>query len=477
MTTRRALPLLAALLLGSVHAAAQPAPLALEDVLASTERSFPLLEAARLEQRAADAELHAARGGFDPIARARVVGAPTGYYRSVRLEAQLEAPTPLWGATFFAGYRYAYGSFPSYYGYQDTGAGGELRAAVSLPLLRNGPIDRRRANLQRAEAGVSAQGAATEQQRFEARRAAAARYWAWVASGRRVRVARALLAQAEERDAGLAARVAQGDLPALERTENQRAILQRRGQLVAAERALQQASLELSLFLRDAQGEPVLPDAARLPDAMPEPDALAPARLEADHARARAQRPELRRLEAQRAQARVERDFARNQLWPQLDLTLSVSGDLGAAPGARPDLSSAYQPVVEAGVSFEMPLLNRAAQGRARAAEAALARVEAQQQLARDRVSVELRDAASALAAAFERVRVAREELTVARALVQGERQRFEAGDATLLVLNLREQAAAEASLREVEALADWSRARADYDAAAARLTGPAARP
>ena len=54
-------------------------------------------------------------------------------------------------------------------------------------------------------------------------------------------------------------------------------------------------------------------------------------------------------------------------------------------------------------------------------------------------------------------------------ALAELERTRFERGDGTLLFVNLREQAAADAALLELEALAEYHRAAADLRAATGR--------
>lgn len=68
--------------------------------------------------------------------------------------------------------------------------------------------------------------------------------------------------------------------------------------------------------------------------------------------------------------------------------------------------------------------------------------------------------------AALDRLGATRRELTLARALEDGERLRFEQGDSQLLVVNLREQQTAEARLREVDVLLDYQRALAGLKAA-----------
>ena len=95
--------------------------------------------------------------------------------------------------------------------------------------------------------------------------------------------------------------------------------------------------------------------------------------------------------------------------------------------------------------------------------------------MARDRAAADLRDAASAMEAARQRFAVARTELTLAETLAEQERARFGLGEGTLLVVNLREQAAAEAALREVDARAEFQRALAAWRVAVAAVPGDAA--
>ena len=435
------------------------APLQLDEVLSSADRAFPALQAQRADAEAAEGDLQAARGGFDPVARVRGTAVPWSGYPSTRLDAVVEQPTPLWGAGLFAGYRYGQGSFPVYYGERATNAGGELRAGASVPLLRNGATDRRRTTLGRAEAELEGQRAAVEVQRLEVRRLATVRWVDWVSAGRRLAIAESLYTLAEARDVALQRRAEAGDLPPIDRTDNLRAVLQREGAVVAARRQLEQAALELSLYLRDEEGRPVLPPRERLPGGLaPVEGAFARPGLEALYAA----RPDVRRLGLLREQLQLERRLAENQQLPALDLALAVTKDLGEGD---PKLD---KPDVEATLSFEFPLPNRFARGKARAASGALLRVLEQERLLRDRAVVEVGDAESAVSAARERVRLAGRELEVATELERAEWHRFELGEGNLLFVNLREVARAEAAVREVDALADYHKAAAAFRAATA---------
>jgi len=458
--------------LDSVRAACA-APLGLEEVVASVERSYPAIAAARKDQDIADADVLSADGAFDPTLKARG-GVNAGYYDYGRLDISVEQPTPLWGASFVGGWRLgrgfaspsvsSYDGIPTYYGNLATFDAGEVRAGVSVPLWRNGPTDRRRATQRRAELGRDVAGWSTEQQRIDAVRAGSQRYWEWVAAGRRLAIASELREIAASRDAALAERVRRGDLPAYEREENRRAVVQREGAVVAASRALAQASIELSMFFRADSGEPLLVAAARLPSELPDTEAVSPRGVEADVAKAVAARPELQRLGVQRAQIEVEWEFAQNQLAPGIDLSVIASKDLGdATAGLSPKLGT---PTLEAGLTFELPIPNRANRGRVNAAVASASKLDEQTRLVRDRIVADVRDSRSAIDAARERVVLARREIDVTTSLEASERARFDLGESTLLIVNLREQATAEARLRAVDALTDFHRAVASYRAA-----------
>lgn len=439
--------------------AAQPGPstLSVADVVRSTERHFPLITAAERDRDVADAELLAAQGGFDPLWRSRVGGTPVGYYNPLVAESTITQPTTLWGAQLFAGWRYgqglSYTGIPVYDGRLETADAGELRAGLTVPLWRNGPIDRARANVRRAEHGRTAASLGVAQQRLESLRTAAQRYWEWAAAGQRHAIAVELLALATARDAGLGERVARGDLPEFERADNARAVLQREGAVTLARRQMEQAAIELSFYLRDGRGAPRVAAGSELPGALPEPSPLDARCLPGELRAAEARRPEPRRLAALRERERVEQDYQENQSRPAVDVTVAASQDLGAGP------QRLTTPAFEASVVLEIPLLNRGPVGRARAAGAAGERIEAQRRLALDRVTAEVRDAASALEAARERATFAGREAGLARELAGRERDRLRLGDGTLLVLNLREIAAAEAAVREVDARLDWQRA------------------
>lgn len=435
----------------------------LDEVVAAALRSHPLLQAAELEREVAASELMSARGAFDLTLEAQSKLMPLGYYDAVRVNTMLKQPTEWWGLSAFAGWQLGSGEFPVYAEDEQTRQHGRLRAGVKLPLWRDRSIDRRRANVARAELGPEIAELSIVQQRIEIRRSASHRYWSWVAAGRRLAIAEALLDNVMRRDAAIALRVASGDLPPIEQIENARAVEQRRAFTAHAGGTLARAAVELGLFLRDERGQPAPPSRERLPREFPEIPLAAGGGAGADAHRAQSQRPETRRLALQERRERLELEWAENQLAPAMDLEVAAARDLGPSVEGRPDLDTTR---VEASFTLELPVQTRQAGGRAGAALANIERLGMQQRFARDRIDADVRDAHAALAAARQRIDAASREVAFARQLEEAERSRFAEGESNLLLVNLREQQTAEAELRKIDAMLDHFLALADLTAA-----------
>lgn len=452
-------------------------PLRLDDVLQSTLRAHPTLDGARERVRAAEGERLAAEGGFDLNIAAGARAAPLGYYEWARGGLQLTQPTPLWGTTLYGGWRIGRPfqnddapGIPLYYRGYETLDGGELHAGVRVPLWRDGPIDARRARLWQSEHGVDAEAHALRARRLEVSLAASEAYFAWVAAGRRYLVAAELLDLAEMRDAQIRARASAGAIPPIEAVENRRVIIARRQELVQARRALEQAAIRVSLYVRDGEGRPIVPAAARVPLDLPPPE---PLRVSIERAVRDAweQRPEVARYRALVRRQSVAVDLANNRLAPQIDLILEASTDLGA--GNERQQSSLGAPVIEGSVLVSLPLQFREARGDLARTRAELEVLRTEARLARDTITTQVRDARSAVHAAEEALELARESVRVAEAVAEAERRRFELGATELFVVNLREQAAAAAAAALVDAEAALHVAHARWRAAIGAPAAP----
>lgn len=453
------------LLLGQPVARGQssPAPLTPDEIVQSVDRAMPLIEQARRDVEAAGGALTSARGAFDLTVSAYGQRL-NGEYENDRVSGLVEQPLAGWGIATYGGYRAGRGAFATYDGKAETGAVGELLAGIEVPLLRGREIDARRADRQVALLGVGRAQNQLDASRLVHLAAALNRYWDWVAAGRQLDVARALLALAEARDEQLADAVTLGQIAPIERIDNRRAIFQRRAALVSAQRLLEQRAIDVSLYYRGPDGAPRRPGLDRLP-ALPEgtPPALP---NEDDVVRdAFERRPEVAAGRLRRDQEQVDLRLAQNTRMPTLNLFSEVIADNDNSPATAKSGSS-----FEVGLSFKLPVQRRKAIGESVQARAALAKAELELGWIQDRVRADVQDALSAVRAAAGVLDAARAEVVVAQELEQLERDRFDLGDSTQFLVNLRELATADAAVREARARADFQKSIVALDAATGQL-------
>ncbi len=450
-------------LAGEAHAqTAATNPLSSDEVLTSVSRALPLLERARQEVALARGEALESQGAFDLKLKSETLSV-RGYYDNDRTKTVLEQPLAALGLTTFGGYRSGTGTFAAYDTKAQTLSSGEVTAGFSLPLLRDRATDARRAERQSAALGIDVAERGLDKARLTYFKEALGEYWDWAAAGQQRRIAQALLDIAEARDQQLADAVGLGQVAPVERTDNRRAILQRRSALATAQRQIEQQAIDLSLYLRGLDGRPVRPALDRLPP-LPRPAPMTEADEAAQIQYALGHRPELAALRVKREQQEVDLRLAQNSLLPSVDLFSQVSRDFGTGPQSR--VASTF----EGGITFVLPLQRRKASGKSLQVQAKLSSIDQELRWTEDRVRADVQDALSALRAARAVLDVVTEEVVVARELEALERDRFTLGDSTQFLVNLRELATADAALREARALADYQKALVSVDSATGRL-------
>lgn len=445
--------------------ASKGGPLALDEVLSAVERHYPLLRAVELERATTGGRLLTTLGAFDHNLSATAEGQGPATYENFRSTLGVSRGLPTGGLGVFAGYRTGYGEFPTYNLGQKTAEGGEFRAGVSVPLLRDRAIDRPRAAVRQAGIDVALAEPTIERQRLDFRRAAARSYWNWVATGHRLRVADTLLKLAVDRDEQLKARVAAGPAANIERVDNQQNIALRNGVRVQAERAFQQAGIDLSLFLRDDAGNPTLAATDRLPS-FPALSPVDTATFEPALQTAFELRPEPRRLRLLRDKAAVDLALAENQVLPTLNAVVAGSQDVGYGKSSLSGPNGLDRSSLNAGLAFALPVERRDALGRVATARAQLAQLDFQLRNAEDVVRADVQDTFSALERAHEFAKQAKARVELARVVAAAEREQLRLGRSDVLRVTLREQAAFEADIVEISAQQDYFRALADYLAA-----------
>ena len=291
-------------------------------------------------------------------------------------------------------------------------------------------------------------------------------------AGFTVRVQRELLELGEERVEQIEKQIAAGDLGKIAGIDNARLIVQREAALIQAERGLQVAALNLSIYLRDAAGMPIVPPLQWLPPEFPPLEPPEQERLRGAVARAPFDRPEPRALQLEAAALRVELAGAANQTLPQLDAAVEASQDVG---GRSKPINDKQPFKLIAGVQGTLPVQRRSGRGKWAAIQGKLNQNRARAQLVADRITAEAREAAARMVAAWEQIKRAEENLRLAHQSLQLGRLAFDEGDIDLLLLNIYEQSVADAELQLYSAKAAYFAASAEFQVAIGEGLSPGA--
>lgn len=170
-------------------------------------------------------------------------------------------------------------------------------------------------------------------------------------------------------------------------------------------------------------------------------------------------------------QSEVNRDYARNQLLPQVDFVGSygyrgLDRDFGVS---RQMVRDNDNRTYTAGIVVSVPLTFAEGRGRARAARLRLRQAEADLERLEQEIAVAIASAAGQIESTRQRVAANRTAYELARQALDAELKKLRAGTSnTFFVLNLQgELAGVESSL--YRALADQRRARALYERAIGR--------
>lgn len=440
----------------------QPAPLEVEDVLTAVQASYPLLTSAYLGRDVAAGDNIAAWGDFDLKLKGSSISRPEGYYQTYRNAVSMEKPL-FSGGYLYGGYRLGEGNFPPWYGERQTNGGGEFAAGVGVPLLKDRTIDKRRAELFKAQLERQRVEPEIRAQLIEFSRVATIYYWDWVAAGQARDAQQGLLSLAQARVQSIQRRIELGDLKSITRINNEQLIAARETKLIEAERKLQNAAIKLSLFFRDPAGEPLLPHESLLPGNFPAQQLPSEADFADATDAAIASSPLLAEMDWKIRQTRIDLQQAENTLLPKLDAQLYASKDIGEPTSSKGD-KTPFE--LELGLFGEVPLQRREAYGKLTSTQAKLQQLSAKRQFTEDKTVAAVQDAVSALLNAHARIRRAEQNVRLADEALQLARIQFNEGDIDLVELNIYEQATTDARLIDISAKADFFKATADYQAA-----------
>ncbi len=441
-------------------------PLMPDEVLASSSLHFPGILKSLAEQRVAQGKAIEAEGAFDTVFSSDAFDRLNGFYDGRVAGAKVVRPFREFGGELYGDYSVSRGDFPIYEDQYFTSTDGTVKVGALFSLLRDRAIDARRVGvmdarlaMQEAELELMLTQVGVQQRALRA-------YWRWVAAGRQLKVYDELLRLAIDRESGLERQVRDGSRARIFLTENAQNLTRRRTLVVSAQRDFRSAAFELSFYLRDPSGEISLPPAARLPDPE-ELSQLPPVTGGGIIEQSLARRPELLIIDTalQRAQQRIA--LSENELKPRFDVNFEYAYGLGDQGEGGPSKDSEDFIV---GFSVEVPLERRFAKGRIAQERARRSALEFERQQIEDQIELELQNILLDLDVARELSRLAGQEVEQAEIMRDAERARFDQGASDFFLVNLREEAAANALIRYYAAIREARVARANYDAATVNL-------
>lgn len=456
---KRAVMYLALLAVTSLPAYAQ-AELTLDDVLASSMQHFPKIKEAQSKQEARIGAVTQALGQFDASLDNDTAIRTSGFYSGDMTSTRVVKPLQDFNARVSGGYRISDGTFPIYNDYFETRDRGEFNLELFFSLLRDRSIDERRFRLWNSELDLTQAEREVLLEKIRVQHAAMNAYFEWLAAGQNLDVFRDLVELAQERQKALNERAKRGDIAKITATENLQALYRRQGQMNDAERVFANAANNLSLYLRDERGDPLIPKPEQVLHKFPPPEKTIKDDVSNHVAEAIRLRPEFGILKAQVAQQENEVRLGENRLLPQLDVTLQGARDVGAGTTSRGGTESIV------GLNFSYPLQTRLGEGQASKARANLRALGYEKRLLTERITQQVGNIVNDINANRRFIDFTDKEVSVARKMQTSEKELFNEGASDFFVLNMREEQLGNARIQHVLAQLNYFRSLANYYAA-----------
>lgn len=358
-----------------------------------------------------------------------------------------------------------------------------LGAEVRQPLLQNRRTDPARRAIRIARVDRTRALSSLRRIASEVTAGVERAYWTVTAARRDVEIRESAVRVAEKQREDTKVRIEAGTQAEADLAQTTAEVERRRGDVMVARENLTRAENALrNVMARDA-GDPIWDRPlvlAETPRALHERVDVATA-----VARAQQNRPELQELASRLDRQDVEIDAALDRVRPQVDLVASYSGR-GLAGTRNPDAFEPFGPTVvhddirgglgqslltigqnefpdaALGVSVVIPIGNTAAKQDIVIARALRRQSSATLDAARQRVSLEVRNAMAALESAEQRIEAAQATRAAAEIQLQAERDRFEAGTTNMYFILTRQNDLAAAQLAETVAIADERKAETE---------------
>ncbi|MBI1289366.1 MAG: transporter [Flavobacteriales bacterium] len=423
--------------------------LSFEDFNAIVKQHHPMAVQSQLIRKKGDATVQMARGGFDPkigtdLSQKYFNG--TQYYSL--LDAGLKVPT-WFGIEAYAGYQQNGGVYLNPENY--TNAGGLVYAGLSLPVGRGLFIDERRAELRRAQ--VYQKSTLVEQRLmmnellYEAGKA----YWDWFEKHQVMKVYEEALQLAHFRFDAVKQQAISGDKPYIDTLEAGIQLQNRQLALQQAKLDFQNASAMLDIFLWQNGQIPLELEETTVPVDRTTVQISTTQGLLLDRMDSLvAYHPYLQQYRFKIDRLKIEKRLKVESLKPQLDLKYNaLSQVVGNAPFADLSINN-YQ----WGLNFSMPIPLRKERGALQLTKLKIQHAELDVVGTQAEIGYKITAAVNEWNTTREQTALYQRTVADYLGLLEGEREKFTAGESSVFMVNSRELGYINAQIKYLELLA-----------------------
>ncbi|HJU83851.1 MAG TPA: TolC family protein [Holophagaceae bacterium] len=252
-------------------------------------------------------------------------------------------------------------------------------------------------------------------------------------------------------------RVEVGTLAPIEVTSAEATVAQREQDIIAAEAQLKNAVDALIRALYPVEAQPAALMAADEP-------AVGPLPLDEPAAEQRAleNRVEMKSAELDLESKKIQEDAAKNRLLPQLDLSLGYAGNAASSDRLSPvnsDLTDFKYPGYNVGLTFSIPIMNKAARGNLAQARANTRQSELSKRDLELGIRLQVRQAYRNVEAAAKGVAAAEKTRIFQEKTLEAEQKKFENGMSTNFFVLQRQNDLDTAKANELQARINYAKA------------------
>ncbi len=409
-----------------------------QDFYDLVSRHHPIFKQANTLSDQAKAELLMAKGGFDPkldVNFDRKFFDNKAYFNF--WDNQLKVPVYWANMDVKAGFERNVGDVLG----TDirTPIDGLSYVGVTMSVLQRFSIDERRATLQNARIFQNIAEAERVKMVNKLVLSAAKDYWNWYFAYQNYLLLKDFYNLAEQRFDLVLKRVAQGDLPAIDTSDAQVTLLDRRVMLEQATVDFQNARLILSNYLWDADGTPRELPTNATPQVAPA-QLVTPEVLSSLLEQARQKHPDIQKLDLKGQQLRVDERLGREMLKPKLDIGLSSLNYMHRyMTGLEIPKTGPFPPFYKLNVDFSMPLLFRKERGKLQTVQIKQLQNNLELQQLRREINNEIQTSYNEVKNLELQIR--EQQLAIVRQtqVLRAEEQRFSIGESQLFLVNQRE--------------------------------------